>query len=64
LIDINKASAEELTALKGIGPVLAGNIVEHRLKNGRFQSVDGLLRVKGIGRKKLEDFRDSVTVGP
>ena len=64
LIDVNRASAEELTALKGIGPALAGNIVDYRLKNGRFRSVDDLLQVNGIGRKKLEGFRDSVAVGP
>jgi len=63
-VDVNRASAEELTALKGIGPVLARNIVDYRLKNGRFHSVDDLLHVRGIGRKKLEQFRDSVTVGP
>ena len=64
LIDINRASAEELTSLKGIGPVLAGNIVEYRTKNGRFNSIDDLLHVKGIGRRKLEDLRNHVTIGP
>ena len=63
-VDINRASAGELTALKGIGPVLAGNIVDYRHKNGRFHSVDDLLHVKGIGRVRLEQLRDSVTVGP
>ena len=63
-VDINRASVEELTALKGIGPALAGNIVEYRLKNGRFRDVDDLLHVKGIGYKKLDQFRNSVAVGP
>jgi competence protein ComEA len=64
VVDINQASQEELTSLKGIGPVLAKNIIEYRQKNGRFRSVEDLLQVKGIGVKKLEGFRDSVTVGP
>ncbi|MDR1977681.1 MAG: ComEA family DNA-binding protein [Synergistaceae bacterium] len=64
MIDINRASQEELTSLKGIGPALAGNIVEHRQKNGRFRSVEDLLQVKGIGAKKLEGFRDRLTVSP
>jgi len=64
LININRASAEELTALRGIGPVTAGNIVEHRNRNGRFHSVDDLLHVTGIGRVRLEQLRDFVTVGP
>jgi len=63
-IDVNRASIEELTALKGIGPALAGNIVEYRSNNGRFHDVDDLLHVKGIGRNKLAGFRDQVTVGP
>ena len=64
LVDINRASADELKTLKGIGTVIAGNIVDYRLKNGRFHSVEDLLHVRGIGRKKLEGFRDSVTVAP
>ena len=64
LIDINRASADELTALRGVGPVLAGNIVDYRVKNGRFHSVEDLLNVSGIGHRRLEDLRDSVTVGP
>jgi competence protein ComEA len=63
-IDVNRATAEELTALKGIGPVLAKNIVEYRQRNGRFQSAEDLLRVKGIGPKKLENLRGSVVAGP
>jgi competence protein ComEA len=64
IVDVNRASQEELTSLKGIGPVLAKNIVEHRQKNGPFRSVEDLLQVKGIGAKKLEGLRDSVSLGP
>jgi competence protein ComEA len=64
VVDVNRASQEELTSLKGIGPVLARNIVEYRQKNGPFRSVEDLLQVKGIGAKKLEGLRDSVTLGP
>jgi competence protein ComEA len=63
-IDINRATAEELILLKGIGPVLAKNIVEYRRKNGPFGSVEELVRVKGIGVKKLEGFRDRVVARP
>lgn len=64
LVDLNRATVEELTTLKGIGPVLAGNIVEYRTRNGRFRTVEDLLQVKGIGAKKLEGFRQYVIVGP
>jgi len=63
-VNINRASIEELTALRGIGPVIAGNIVEYRIRNGRFHSVDELLYVTGIGRVRLEQLRNYVTAGP
>jgi competence protein ComEA len=53
-----------LIALKGIGPALAKSIVEYRRKNGPFKSVEDLVRVKGIGLKKLEGFRGRVVVRP
>ncbi|MEN3001007.1 MAG: helix-hairpin-helix domain-containing protein [Armatimonadota bacterium] len=61
-LDLNRATAEELEALPGIGPVLAARIVEYRQQRGRFQSVDELLDVHGIGPKRLEQIRPYVTV--
>jgi competence ComEA-like helix-hairpin-helix protein len=51
-IDINTASSKELESLPGIGPRLAEEIVQDRLKNGLFHQATDLLRVKGIGPKK------------
>jgi competence protein ComEA len=62
-ININTASASELTALKGIGEAKAKAIVEYREKNGPFKSVDDLAEVKGIGPKVLDGIRPQVTVG-
>jgi competence protein ComEA len=56
-LDLNTASAAELDALPGIGPVLAARIVEHRLRQGPFRSVDELLGVPGIGPRLLERLR-------
>ncbi|MDR2522873.1 MAG: helix-hairpin-helix domain-containing protein [Synergistaceae bacterium] len=64
LIDVNRASKEELISLRGIGPVLAENIMEYRRKNGPFRSVEELIQVRGIGKKKLEVLRGCVTVDP
>jgi competence protein ComEA len=64
LIDVNRATEEELVGLKGIGPVLAKSIVEDRRKNGPFKSVEELVRVRGIGLKKLEGFRGRVVARP
>ena len=49
VIDINRASVAELQALPGIGPARAEAIVLHRVRNGPFSDVVGLLLVAGIG---------------
>jgi competence protein ComEA len=61
-LDVNTATAEQLTTLKGVGPAKARAIVEHRDKNGQFKSVDDLKLVQGIGDKMLEQLRPQVTV--
>jgi competence protein ComEA len=61
-LDINAATAEELLALPGVGPVLAAAIVRHREDSGPFTSVDGLLDVSGIGPARLESLRELVRV--
>jgi|GEM_PF-7124022 len=61
-ININSANAEELALLPGIGPKLAAAIVSDRAKNGKFKKVTDLDRVKGIGKKKLDAIRSSITV--
>ena len=47
--DLNRATAADLEALPGIGPVLAERIVASRAQAGPFASVDDLKRVRGIG---------------
>ena len=64
-IDLNRASAGQLTRLPGIGPKFARRIVDDRNQRGPFKSVDELTRVKGIGQKTLERLRSRITVkGP
>ncbi|HLN32306.1 MAG TPA: helix-hairpin-helix domain-containing protein [Gemmataceae bacterium] len=60
-IDINRATAEELQRLPGIGPKMSQRIIEERQK-GPFQSVSDLKRVQGIGPKTLERLRPHVVV--
>ena len=62
-ININTATAEELTELDGIGPTIAGRIVEWRKENGPFTSTDKLMNVDGIGPNTYEKIRSHVTVG-
>lgn len=61
-VRINSASVDELEALPGVGPVLAGRIVEHRSRVGPFTEVEDLLAVPGIGERMLESLRDRVQV--
>lgn len=61
-VDLNAATVEELEALPGIGPVTAAAIVAWRDANGRFDSVDRLGDVDGIGPARLEKLRDLVHV--
>ena len=57
---MNTASLEELQRIPGIGPTIARAILEYRAQKGKFSSLQDLLKVKGIGPKKLESIRNHV----
>ncbi|MEA3305751.1 MAG: helix-hairpin-helix domain-containing protein [Candidatus Omnitrophota bacterium] len=59
-VNINSASAEELMKLSGIGPAMAGRIVEYRMANGPFKGVEDIKKVKGIGPKKFDAVKDYI----
>jgi competence protein ComEA len=61
-VDLNSATAEQLDALPGIGPVTAAKILTWRATHGRFSVVDELAEVPGIGPKTLEELRPHVRV--
>ncbi len=63
-LDLNRADADDLEELPGVGPATAEAILAHREENGPFASVDALLDVRGIGEAKLEAIRPLVKVGP
>ena len=61
-VDLNAATAPDLDALPGIGPVLAQRIVEHRERNGPFRTVEQLDDVPGIGPATYAELAELVTV--
>jgi competence protein ComEA len=63
-LDLNRASAKDFERLPGVGPVLAGRIIEYRASQGMFHDVEQLREVKGIGPKKFEQIRPHVAVAP
>jgi len=61
-ININRATLRQLDALDGIGPVIAGRIIEYRKKNGSFLTVDDLQKVSGIGAAKFAQIKAKVRI--
>ncbi|MFO7688445.1 MAG: ComEA family DNA-binding protein [Desulfobacterales bacterium] len=62
-IDINTASVQELTQLKGVGPAYAAKIVAYREANGPFAKSEDILQVPGIGVKTFEVNKDRIVAG-
>lgn len=61
-VPLNTATVEELCLVTGIGPVLAQRIVHYRQKNGNFEGIEDLLKVKGVAEKKLMMLRRQLTI--
>jgi competence ComEA-like helix-hairpin-helix protein len=62
LLDINTADYADLVRLPGIGPVLAGRIMEYRDRHGPFVAIDSLINVSGIGAVKLGKIRPLICI--
>jgi competence protein ComEA len=61
-IDLNRATAEKLQLLPGVGPALSKRIVEYREAKGEFDRIEDVMQVSGIGPKTFEAIKDYVTV--
>ncbi len=61
-LDLNRATVDELTALPGVGKVIANRIIERRKNNGFYYSIQQLLDVRGIGETRLSRIRPLVSV--
>ncbi|MCB1035483.1 MAG: helix-hairpin-helix domain-containing protein, partial [Acidobacteria bacterium] len=61
-VNVNQASADQLTMLPRVGPAIAERILEFRKENGPFKNVDDLLLVRGIGEKTLDLMKPYVSL--
>lgn len=59
-ISINAADADTLCTLPGIGPQTADKIIQYRIQNGLFQSLEELMEVSGIGPAKFEKIKELI----
>lgn len=64
VVDLNAATEADLQALPGIGPAKAKAIVALRKRLGRFQRVEQILRVRGIGRATFRKLQPMLRLGP
>jgi comEA protein len=62
-VNLNSATSAELQQVPGIGPATADKILQMRKTYGPFKTVDDLLAVRGIGKKRLDKMRKYLTVG-
>jgi competence protein ComEA len=62
LININTATCEDLETLPGIGPVIAGAIIQHRENKGAFTGIEDIQKVPGIGPAIFEDIKAYITI--
>lgn len=61
-VNINTASQEELESLSGIGPVTANKIIDYRQLNGKFDTIENLMEVSGIGEKTFAALKDKICI--
>ncbi len=61
-ININKATATELTSVPGIGASTAQKIITYREENGKFQAIEDVKKVSGIGDSKFESMKEYISV--
>jgi len=61
-INLNTATLDDLQKLPGVGAKVAQRIIDFRKQNGPFKKIEDLMKVKGIGEKTFNKFKESLTV--
>ena len=62
VVNINLASMNELQLLPGVGPSTAQKIVDYRQQNGKFQRIEDIMNISGIGEKTFENLKDFIEI--
>ena len=62
-IDLNRATAEDLAAIPGLGPALAQRIIDYRQAHGPFKKIEDLREVSGIGPQNLQKLKPFLGLG-
>ena len=62
IVNINTATETELDGLDGVGPSIAKRIVEYRVANGGFKTIEGIMEVSGIGESIFSKIKDKIRV--
>lgn len=61
-VNINTANKEKLATLPGIGEGTAEKIIEYRSKTGKFNVIDEIKKIPGIGESKFKSLKDKITI--
>lgn len=61
-VELNSADAKALESLSGIGPSMAEKILQYRQEHGRFDKIEDLMKVPGIGEKTFQQIKDKICV--
>ena len=62
VININTATVEQLQLIRGIGPKLAARIINYRNENGKFETINDIMNVRGVGSSKFEKIKENLKV--
>ncbi|MDY0214106.1 MAG: ComEA family DNA-binding protein [Bacilli bacterium] len=61
-VNVNTETREKLMEINGVGTTLAGDIIAYRSEHGSFTYLEGLLKVKGIGKATFEKIKNYITI--
>ena len=62
IININTASETDLQKVPGIGPTIAKKIITYRKQNGKFNAIEDIQNVSGIGNSKFSKIKDYICI--